>query len=94
MAFRDVQESVAELPLTIDVGLIDKVQLGRGAVTVIVLVQVFVPPAPVTVAVYVVVAAGDTEREPLATGVTLPMPWLIEIAVAFSDVQESEEELP
>jgi hypothetical protein len=51
MAFWDVQESVAELPLTIDVGFIDRVQLGRGAVTVIVLVQVFVPPAPVTVPV-------------------------------------------
>lgn len=74
IAFWDVQESVAALPLEMDVGLMDKEQLGNGAVTVTVLEHEPVPPAPVTVAVYVVAAAGETLRFPLATGVTEPMP--------------------
>lgn len=51
IAFCDVQDRVAELPRAMVVGLIDKVQLGKGAVTVTVREQVPVPPAPVTVAV-------------------------------------------
>jgi hypothetical protein len=73
-AFCDVHESVAELPRTIDAGLNDNVHVAADGVTVMDREQVLVPPAPVTVAVYVVVTAGVTEREPLATGVTLPIP--------------------
>lgn len=43
-------------------------------VTVMVALHVAVPPAPWTVAVYVVVCVGETTREPRLTGVTDPMP--------------------
>ena len=52
VAFWDVHPSEDELPLVIDVGFADNVQVGiGGAVTVTVTVQVFAPPAPVTVPV-------------------------------------------
>lgn len=70
--------------------------MGGGGVVVTVMVarHVAVPPAPVTVAVYVVVCAGETTRDPDATGVTAPMPWLIEIEVALLVVHDKVEELP
>ena len=93
-----VHESVDEEPLLTVAGLAERVQTGAGgggvAVTTIVAVHVTEPPAPVAVPVYVVVAVGDTGFEPDATGVTAPMPWLIENDAALDVVQESKEEFP
>ena len=77
LAFVVVHESVEEFPVCIIVGFAVNVQVGAGggggsAVTVTVVEQVTEPPAPVAVPVYVLVEVGETEREPLATGVTAP----------------------
>ena len=53
--------------------------------TVTVIVEVALPPGPVTVSVYVVVAEGETTLEPLVD--TAPMPGLIEALVAFVEDQ-------
>jgi hypothetical protein len=92
----DVQVSVVRSPTFTRVGDAESVQVGGGGVvvTVIVAVQVAVPPLPVAVPVYVVVVVGLTEREPAATGVTLPIPWLRVNEVALLVVQASDEELP
>ena len=75
VAFVDVHDNVDDPPCAIDVGLAFNVHVGIGwAVTVMTREHVLVPPGPVAVAVYVVVAVGDTLREPPATGVTEPMP--------------------
>jgi len=42
----------------------------------------------------VVVAAGETEREPALTGVTEPIAWSIVKDVAFEVVHESVEDAP
>ncbi len=52
------------------------------------------PPEPVAVPVNVVVAVGETDVVPEATGVTEPIPLSIENEVALVVVQESEEEPP
>ena len=69
---------------------------GGGGVEVIVtsVVQVTVPPGPVAVPVYVVLAVGDTLVEPELTGVTLPMLLSIAKDVAFVVVHESVEDAP
>ena len=41
-----------------------------------------------------VFAVGETVCEPEATGVTAPIPWLIENEVAFDVVHESDDEDP
>ena len=75
VAFVVVQESVEESPAMMDVGLAPSVQVGGGGgETTMLALQCTVPPAPVAVSVYVVLAVGDTDFEPLATGVTEPMP--------------------
>ena len=66
----------------------------NAGVTVTVAARVIVPPAPVIVAVYVVVVVGDTDREPPETGVTDPMPWSMEMLVAFPVAHVSVDELP
>ena len=53
-----------------------------GGTTVTVAVAVLKPAVLEHVSVYVVVALGETERLPLATGVTDPIPWSIDAAVA------------
>lgn len=50
-AFWDVHDNVAEEPRVITDGATDKEQLTVDGVTVIIRVQVFVPPGPETVAV-------------------------------------------
>ncbi len=78
-AFVVVHVSVELLPSTMVTGFEERVQVGAeggggGTFTLTIAVHDAVPPGPVAVPVYVVVAVGDTEREPLATGVTPPMP--------------------
>ena len=64
----------------------EQVGAGGSAVTVIVTVQMAVPPAPLALPVYVVVTDGVTEVDPLETGVTAPTPWstLNDVALAVS----------
>lgn len=77
-AFAVVHESVDEPPAVIDAGFAVSVQDGmiaEGGLTVTVAAQVEVWPSElVTVPEYTVVAVGETEREPPATGVTPPTP--------------------
>jgi hypothetical protein len=63
-------------------------------VTVTVVLHVTVPPAPVAVPVYTVVDVGDTECDPLATGVTDPIPRFIENDVALFVVHDRVEADP
>jgi hypothetical protein len=102
-AFAVVHESVEELPVWMALGDARSVQVGAAGgggggggvvVTVTVVVHVAVPPGPVAVPTYVVVFVGLTEREPDATGVTLPMPWLMLNEEAFEVVQERFEGKP
>ena len=59
-----------------------------------VVVQLAVPDEPLTLPVYVVVTVGVTLREPLATGMTAPIPWSIVNDVAFVVVHDSVELFP
>src|SRR4051812_18639015 len=62
---------------------------GGGGTTVAVVLQDAVPPAPLTVAVHVVVTAGDGMTEPPATGVTVPIPLSMDTLVALADAHVS-----
>ena len=81
-----VQVSVLLLPGATAAGLAEKVICGT-VITVTVVELVVVPPGPVAVMVYVVVADGVTTRVPLKA--TVPMPWLMLTVVAFVDDQVS-----
>jgi len=72
-----------------------EIGVGGGALIVMCVWQLAVPPGPEAVPVKVVstVSAG-VEVEPAAIGVTLPIPWLIEKAVEFAVVHERSEVLP
>jgi hypothetical protein len=73
VAFVVAQVSVAELPAVIVVGETDNVAVGAtAACTVIVAMDVTVPPPPVAVNVYCVVADGLTVVDPEAA--TAPIP--------------------
>jgi hypothetical protein len=65
VAFDVCQVSVTDCPATTLLALAANVTMGAAAFTVIVTDCVTVPPAPVTVIVYVVVAVGVTVMEPL-----------------------------
>ena len=100
-AFEVVQERMEVPPELTLVGLAESAHVGAAGgggggaeVTVTVTVQFTEPPEPVAVPVYVVVFEGETEREPAKTGVTAPMPWLMEKEVAFSVVQIRNVEEP
>ena len=67
---------------------------GGVAATVMLAEHVAVPPAPAAVPVYMIVAAGVTDVEPEATGVTEPTPLSIANAVVFAVVHESVEDEP
>jgi hypothetical protein len=73
-----VHESVEESPAWMEVGFAASEQVGAaggGWVTVTVAEQLTVwPTAFIAVPVYVVVLVGETERLPLATGVSAPTP--------------------
>ena len=73
VAFCVVQESVEEAPEVIEVGFKDNVHAGGGT-TVAVAEHCTLPPGPVAVPVYVVVAAGVWLMEPLLTDDWAPMP--------------------
>jgi|CXWL01.1.fsa_nt_gi hypothetical protein len=96
VAFVVFHESVDGEPVCTEEGEADRVHVGGGgaAVTVTVVEHVTVPPEPEAVPVYVVVTAGETDREPEVTGVTKPILWLIEKVVAFVVFHESVEEPP
>ena len=81
VAFVAVTVSVEELPVVMAVGVATIVTVGAlGAVTVIVVLAVVVPPGPVAVAVYVVVAAGVTACvPPVAANVNVVLSVLSEI---------------
>jgi hypothetical protein len=65
VALAAVTVNVEELPGTIDAGLALMVTVGCGfGVTVTVAEALVVPPGPVAIAVYVVVAAGITTCAP------------------------------
>jgi len=91
------QARIVVSPVVTDAGVAVSVQVGvagGGVETVMVTAQWAVPPAPIAVAVYVVVVIGETDVEPLATGVDVPTPLSIVKDVAFADVHESVAELP
>ena len=103
VAFDVVHDSVAELPLTIDEGDAnsDAVGIGGGggggggaAVTVTVAVLVTLPPAPVAINSYVVVAVGETLCEPLTDTASFSVPPFSVTVVAFDVVHDSVAELP
>ena len=73
VAFAEVQVRVAGWPSVIVVGDAERAQVGAGifAMTVTVAEHTAVPPAPVTVSVYVVVWVGFTDFEPLVPVPTL-----------------------
>src|SRR3954452_10198972 len=80
VAFVVDHESVEDCPLVMEVGLAANM-IASGSFTVTVACFVTVPPAPVAVSVYVVVAVGLTERLPLSG--RLPRPLSIVTEVAF-----------
>src|SRR5947209_1599277 len=73
-------------------GVAENEMVGAGWTTVTVAVFVAVPPGPVAVSVYVVVAAGLTPIDPL-TG-WLPTPLSIDTVVALLLVQVSVDDWP
>lgn len=92
LAFVVDQVRVARLPTVIVAGDADRLAVGVACCTVTEVADVAVPPAPVAVNVYCVVADGDTFMDPEAA--TEPMPWLMEIDVAFVVVQVRVAEFP
>ena len=70
----EVQVRVAELPCEMVVGEIVNEQVGAAASTVTVAKHWAVPPAPVAVAVYVVVAEGVCTIEPVTIKACEPIP--------------------
>lgn len=88
-----VHVSVAELPAVIVVGEADSVAVGAAAAcTVTVVAEVTVPPLPVAVNVYWVVADGLTVIDPEAA--TVPTPLLMETVLALVVVHARVTELP
>lgn len=75
----------------LDDELLDELELLELEVIATVAVDVAVPPAPVAVRVYVVVAVGLTD---LLVPVTVPTPWLMLRLVAPETVQLSSELWP
>jgi hypothetical protein len=78
VAFAVTQESVEVSPTMMVAGEALKSQVGArgdgGSATVTVALQVYEPPGPEAVPVYVFVAEGETAVEPPGTGVMRPMP--------------------
>jgi hypothetical protein len=72
VAFVVAQVSVAALPDVIVVGETDSVAVGAAACSVIIAAEVTVPPLPVAVNVYCVVADGLTAIDPEAATVPIP----------------------
>jgi hypothetical protein len=82
----DVAETVVQFrlepwPAWMAVGDALNVITGGPMFTVTVVLAVTVPPLPVIVMVYVVVAVGETALVPFKA--TIPMPWLMEALVAL-----------
>jgi hypothetical protein len=94
VAFAVVHVNVAEAPAVIVVGDAERLAEGGAAAacTVTVAAEVTVPPLPVAVNVYCVVADGLTVIDPEAA--TVPMPLLIETVLAFVVVHVKVAELP
>jgi len=89
-----VHASMNDAPAEMVSGLAESVHEGAGGwVTATVAKQCAVPPTPVAVPVYVTVAAGETDCEPLPIA-TVPTPWSIENDTAFIVVHERAAELP
>lgn len=80
-----VQLRVEFCPASMVVGAALNVTVGGVTFTVTLAVAVTLPPLPVAVIVYVVVTVGVTVFDPFKK--TLPIPWLIEAAVALLVVQ-------
>jgi hypothetical protein len=99
-AFVVVHDSVDAEPVCTDVGEAMRTQVGAGggggvAVTMTIAEHVTVPPAPVAVPVYVVLAtSAPVVVAPFDTGVSAPMPWLMLNELAFVVVHESVEAEP
>jgi hypothetical protein len=93
VAFAVVHVNVAEAPAVIVIGDAVSVAVGGTAgCTVTLATEVAVPPLPVAVNVYCVVADGVTAIDPEAA--TIPMPLLIETVLAFVVVHVKVAELP
>jgi hypothetical protein len=92
MAWSTDHARVALSPSPIVRGDAEKVICGFGGVTVTVTCFVMVPPMPLAVSVYVVVAGGETDRVPLVG--TAPTPLSIDALVAFVVVQARDVDSP
>ena len=85
-------ESVAVLPGVMEGGEAESVAVGAAVCTVMVAAAVAVPLLPVAVRVYSVVADGVTVVDPEAG--TVPIPGVIETAVALAVVHVSVAGFP
>ena len=65
---------------------------GKGGVTLTVAVELFVPPGPVTVIVYIVVLVGDIFIDPFKA--TSPIPLSILTSVALVEVHVKVADSP
>jgi hypothetical protein len=75
VAFEVTHSSFAVSPVEIDVGAAVSVQVGAGGgATVTTAVHVDLPPAPVTLIVYVSVFVTEIDSEPDSIGETFPTP--------------------
>lgn len=68
----ELQVNVLDSPVITDCGSATRLTVGGGT-TVTITCAVFVPPLPVAVIVYVVVAEGVTSKEPLTETVPIPL---------------------
>jgi copper(I)-binding protein len=92
VAFVELHVSVDEPPELIDAGLAVNVTVGAAAVTVTVAMSLSLPPGPVHVMPYVVVAPGETSSEPLVA-VDDVHPSLVQLVV-FDELQVSLDVAP
>jgi hypothetical protein len=76
----DIQVSVVVAPEVMPAGAALRVIVG-GKTTLTPALAVTVPPGPLAVAVYVVVSAGVTDREPLAGTVPMPLSKVTDVAL-------------
>src|ERR1051326_5079506 len=91
VAFEVDQLSVLNWPVVIEDGEAAKLIVGSGS-TVTAACRVIVPPLPLAVRVYVVVAEGDTKSDPFRGCAPRPLSMLTE--VVFAVVQDSVEDWP
>lgn len=89
VAFVVTHVSFEELPPVIVAGEAERLAVGVDAWTVTVATEVTLPPVPIAVRVYCVVAVGLTVVDPDAA--TVPIPWSIETLVALVVVHVNVE---